>query len=85
MADATEPPPMTPQEAVEAAQAAEQYLQANFGEAYSVWDPAWRVLLNEGHLRPGFTVDARTHALVTLDIERKEDLELLVNGSAFAT
>ncbi|KAJ1398963.1 hypothetical protein B484DRAFT_471638, partial [Ochromonadaceae sp. CCMP2298] len=64
-------------------QAAEQYLQANYSEAYSVWDPAWRVLFNEGHLRPGFTVDDITAALAELQINRKEDLLLLVDGSAF--
>ncbi|KAJ1385644.1 hypothetical protein B484DRAFT_461255 [Ochromonadaceae sp. CCMP2298] len=85
MADASEPPPMTPQQAEEATQAATAYLQDNYGQAHSVWDPAWLVLLNPGHLRPAFSVDDRTHALVELEIERKEDLELLVNGSAFAT
>ncbi|KAJ1421917.1 hypothetical protein B484DRAFT_399304, partial [Ochromonadaceae sp. CCMP2298] len=52
MADATEPPAMTAQEAVEATQAAAAYLSYRYGDALSVWDPAWRVLLNEGHLRP---------------------------------
>ncbi|KAJ1398962.1 hypothetical protein B484DRAFT_471642, partial [Ochromonadaceae sp. CCMP2298] len=85
MADAPEPPPMTPQQAEEAAQAAAAYLHDVYGPAQSVWDPAWLVVLNPGHLRPGCTVDDRTHALVSLDIDRKEDLELLVNGAAFAT
>jgi hypothetical protein len=85
MADATEPPAMTPQEAVEAAQAAEEYLNYVYGDALSVWDPAWRVLLNPGHLKPKFSVDDRTAALVSLEIDRKEDLALLVNGAAFAS
>jgi hypothetical protein len=85
MADATEPPAMTAQQAVEAAQQAEEYLSYRYGDALSVWDPAWLVLLNEGHLRPGFTVNDRTDALVELEIDQKEDLELLVNGAAFAS
>jgi hypothetical protein len=85
MADATEPPAMTAQQAEEAAAAAEEYLSDRYGDALSVWDPAWRVLLNEGHLRPGFTVDDRTDALVELEIDQKEDLELLVDGAAFAS
>jgi hypothetical protein len=85
MADATEPPAMTAQEAEEAAQQAEEYLSYRYGDALSVWDPAWLVFLNEGHLKPGFTVDDRTDALVELEIDQKEDLELLVNGAAFAS
>ncbi|KAJ1422990.1 hypothetical protein B484DRAFT_480835 [Ochromonadaceae sp. CCMP2298] len=85
MADATEPLPMTPQEAEEAAQAAEHYLSDRYGNALSVWDPAWRVVLNPGHLKPEFSVDDRTDALVELEIDRKEDLALLVNGAAFAS
>ncbi|KAJ1437478.1 hypothetical protein B484DRAFT_477388, partial [Ochromonadaceae sp. CCMP2298] len=85
MADATEPLPMTAQEAEEAAQEAEEYLHNVYGSALSVWDRAWRVLLNPGHLKPEFSVDDRTDALVSLEIDRKEDLELLVNGAAFAS
>ncbi|KAJ1391006.1 hypothetical protein B484DRAFT_473475 [Ochromonadaceae sp. CCMP2298] len=50
-----------------------------------LWDPAWRVVLNPGRLKPEFSVDDRTDALVSLEIDRKEDLELLVNGAAFAS
>ncbi|KAJ1408894.1 hypothetical protein B484DRAFT_403402 [Ochromonadaceae sp. CCMP2298] len=83
MADASEPPPMTPQQAEAAAEAAAEYLHDHYGEDYSIWDSAWLVLLNEGHLRPAFSVHERTDALIHLQIERKADLLLLVDGSGF--